>query len=52
MGDIQKHIKSMEALGDQFIEEMHELSEKGGGQKIKQFRQDLDCLLYTSPSIS
>ena len=42
MGDIQKHIKSMEALGDQFIEEMHELSEKGGGQKIKQFRQDLD----------
>lgn len=42
MGDIQKHIKSMEALGDQFIEEMHELSEKGGGQKIKQFRQDLE----------
>ncbi len=42
MGDIQKHIKSMEALGDQFIEEMHELSEKGGGQKIKQFRKDLE----------
>ncbi len=42
MGDIQKHIKSMEALGDQFIEEMHELSEKGGGQKIKQFRKELE----------
>ncbi len=42
MGDIQKHINSMEALGDQSIEEMHELSEKGGGQKIKQFRKDLE----------
>ncbi len=42
MGDIQKHIKSMEALVDQFIEEMHELSGKGGGQKIKQFRKDLE----------
>jgi len=42
MGDIQKHLRSMEALGDQFIEEMHKLSEKGGGQKIKQFRQDLE----------
>ncbi|XBX09058.1 recombinase family protein [Enterocloster clostridioformis] len=34
--------KSMEALGDQSIKEMHELSEKGGGQKIKQFRKDLE----------
>ena len=32
----------MEALSDQFIEEMHELGEKGGGQKIRQFRQDLE----------
>ena len=42
MSDIQKHIKNMEALGDQFIQEMHELSEKGGCQKIKQFEQDLE----------
>ena len=42
MGDIQKHIRSMEALGDQFIEEMHELSEKGGSQRIRQFKQDLE----------
>ena len=35
MSDIQKHIKNMEALGDQFIQEMHELSEKGGSKKIK-----------------
>ena len=28
MSDIQKHIKNMEALGDQFIQEMHEVSEK------------------------
>lgn len=32
----------MEALGDQFIEEMHELSEKGGSWKIQQFKQDLE----------
>ena len=32
----------MEALGDQFIQEMHELSEKGGSKKIKQFEKDLE----------
>ena len=42
MSDIQKHIKNMEALGDQFIQEMHELSEKGGSKKIKQFEKDLE----------
>ncbi len=42
MSDIQKHIKNMEVLGDQFIEEMHELSEKGGDRKIQQFKQDLE----------
>lgn len=42
MSDIQKHIKNMEALGDQFIEEMHALSEKGGSQKIQQFKEDLN----------
>ncbi|MCI8928224.1 MAG: recombinase family protein [Lachnospiraceae bacterium] len=42
MGDIQKHIRNMEDLGEQFIEEMHELSEKGGGQKIEQYRQELE----------
>ena len=33
---------NMGALGGQFIQEMHELSEKGGCQKIKQFEQDLE----------
>jgi len=42
MSDIQKHIRNMEALGDQFIEEMQELSEKGGSQKIQQFKEDLN----------
>ncbi len=42
MSDIQKHIQNMEALGDQFIEEMQELSEKGGSQKIQQFKEDLN----------
>lgn len=42
MGDIQKNIKRMEALGNQFIEEMQELSEKGGSQKIERFRQDME----------
>lgn len=42
MGDIQKHIRNMEALGEQFIEEMHELSEKGGDQKIQQLGQNLE----------
>ena len=42
MSDIQKHIQNMGTLGDQFIQEMHELSEKGGCQKIKQFEQDLE----------
>lgn len=42
MSDIQKHIENMEALGDQFIQEMHELSEKGGIKKIKQFEKDLE----------
>lgn len=32
----------MEDLGEQFIEEMHKLSEKGGGQKIEQYRQELE----------
>jgi len=41
MDDIQKHIKNMETLGDQFIEEMRALSESGGGKKIKQFKQEL-----------
>lgn len=41
MNDIQKHIKNMEALGDQFIEEMRELSETGGSKKIQQFQQEL-----------
>ena len=44
MSDIQKHIKNMEALGDQFIEEMQELSEKGGNQKIQQFKQELEIV--------
>ncbi len=43
MGDIQKHIRNMEELGEQFIEEMHELSEKGGDQKIQQFGQSLEA---------
>lgn len=34
----------METLGDQFIEEMHELSEKGGDQRIKQFMHDLELV--------
>lgn len=42
MDDIQKHIKNMETLGDQFIEEMRVLSESGGGKKIKQFKQKLE----------
>ncbi|MCM0744391.1 recombinase family protein [Clostridioides difficile] len=42
MNDIQKHIKNMEALGDQFIEEMRVLSETGGNEKIQKFRQDLE----------
>lgn len=42
MNDIQKHIKNMEALGDQFIEEMRVLSETGGNEKIQQFKQDLE----------
>ena len=29
-------------MGEQFIEEMHKLSEKGGGQKIEQYRQELE----------
>ena len=33
MNDIQKHIKNMEALGDQFLDEMKEVSEKGGNEK-------------------
>lgn len=44
MGDIQKHIRNMETLGEQFIEEMHELSEKGGDQRIKQFKHDLELV--------
>ena len=43
MGDIQKHIRNMEDLGEQFIREMHELSEKGGDQKIQQFGQNLEA---------
>ncbi len=42
MDDIQKHIKNMETLGNQFIEEMRALSESGGGKKIKQFKQELE----------
>ncbi len=42
LGDIRKHIRNMEELGEQFIEEMHELSEKGGDQKIRQFGQNLE----------
>jgi len=41
MNDIQGHVKNMEALGDQFIEEMRELSETGGNKKIHQFKQEL-----------
>ncbi len=44
MGDIQKHIRNMETLGDQFIKEMHELSEKGGDQRIKQLKHDLELV--------
>ncbi len=33
MDDIQKHMKNMETLGDQFIEEMRVLSESGGGKE-------------------
>jgi len=42
MDDIQEHIKNMETLGDQVIEEMRLLSESGGGKKIKQFKQELE----------
>ena len=42
MNDIQKHIKNMEALGDQFLEEMKELSEKGGNEKIQHLKQSLE----------
>lgn len=41
MNDIQKHIRNMETLGDQFLEEMKELSESGGNRKIQQFKQEL-----------
>lgn len=41
MNDIQGHIQNMEALGDQFIEEMRELSETGGNEKIHQFKKEL-----------
>lgn len=44
MLDIQKHIKNMEALGDQFIEEMRLLSEKGGNEKIHQYKHELENL--------
>ena len=44
MSDIQKHSKNMEALGDQFIEEMRELSETGGSKKIQQFKQELETV--------
>lgn len=39
MSDIQKHIKNMEALGDQFIQEMHELSEKAAVRKSNSSRK-------------
>lgn len=42
MNDIQKHIKNMESLGDQFLEEMKELSEKGGNEKIRHLKQSLE----------
>ncbi|MGX8833063.1 recombinase family protein [Amedibacillus sp. YH-ame6] len=41
MNDIQRHIQNMEALGDQFLEEMRELSETGGNEKIHQFKKEL-----------
>ena len=42
MNDIQKHIKNMEALGDQFLDEMKELSEKGGNEKIQHLKHSLE----------
>lgn len=40
LNDIQKHVKNMGALGDQFREEMRELSETSGNKKIHQFKQE------------
>lgn len=42
MNDIQRHIKNMEALGDQFLDEMKELSEKGGNEKIQHLKHSLE----------
>lgn len=41
MNDIQKHIRNMETLDDQFLEEMKELSESGGNRKIQQFKREI-----------
>lgn len=41
LNDIQKHVRSMETLGNQFVEEMRELSETSGNKKIHQFKQEL-----------
>lgn len=44
LNDIQSHVKNMDALGDQFIEEMRELSEVGGSKIITQFKQELSII--------
>lgn len=41
MNDIQNHVKNMEALGDQFVDEMRKLSETSGNQKIGQYKKEL-----------
>lgn len=44
LNDIQKHVRNMEALGNQFVEEMRELSKTSGNKKIHQFKQELVTL--------
>lgn len=41
LNDIEKHVMNMETLGNQFMEEMRELSEKSGNKKIHQFKREL-----------
>ncbi len=44
LNDIQKHVRSMETLGDDFIEEMRRISMDGGGRKVLQYEQELETV--------
>lgn len=41
LNDIQSHVKEMDDLGDQFIDEMREMSENRGNGKIGQYRDEV-----------